>query len=93
MMLLFNVAAAAMLLPLRYGLVLAVLASLALALEYVWTTMVAGSPPRSIAELSMFVTSYLALAWLGYQIGNRARSSEQLAEKRREVRSTQLAAS
>ncbi len=82
MMLLFNVAAAAMLLPLRYGVTVAALASLALALEFVWSTVASGSQPRSAAELSMFITSYLALAWLGYRIGQRARSSEQLVEKR-----------
>jgi two-component system sensor histidine kinase PilS (NtrC family) len=82
MMLLFNVAAAAMLLPLRFGLTVAVLASLALGLEHLWSTLETGEPPRSAAELSMFITSYLALAWLANQIGQRARSSQQLAEKR-----------
>ena len=61
MMLLFNVAAAAMLLPLRYGMVVAVLASLALVGEYVWSVLADGNQPRSLAELCMFVTSYLAL--------------------------------
>ena len=82
MMLLFNVAAAAMLLPLRYGMVVAVLASLALVGEYVWSVLADGNQPRSLAELCMFVTSYLALGWLAYQIGHRARSSQRLAEKR-----------
>ena len=82
MMLLFNVAAAAMLLPLRYGMTVAVLASIALWLEYLWSTIASGTPPRSAAELSMFITSYLALAWLAHQIGQRARSSQKLAEKR-----------
>ena len=82
MMLLFNVAAAAMLLPLRYGLAVAVLASGAMVVEYVWSMLDPGPAPRSLAELSMFVTSYLALAWLGYRVGHRARSSQRLAEKR-----------
>jgi two-component system sensor histidine kinase PilS (NtrC family) len=82
MMLLFNVAAAAMLLPLRFGMSVAVLASLALVLEFLWSALADGERPRSLAELSMFVTSYLALAWLGYQIGHRARSSQRLAERR-----------
>ena len=82
MMLLFNVAAAAMLLPLRYGMVVAVLASLALVGEYVWSVLADGNQLRSLAELCMFVTSYLALGWLAYQIGHRARSSQRLAEKR-----------
>jgi len=83
MMLLFNVAAGAMLLRLRYGLTLAVLASLALVAEYMWTVLDGtGPPPRPLAELCMFVTSYLALAWLGHQIGHRARASEELADTR-----------
>ncbi|MCA0196836.1 MAG: PAS domain-containing sensor histidine kinase [Proteobacteria bacterium] len=82
MMLLFNVAAAAMLLPLRYGMTVALLASMALVSEYVWSVFTDGSQPRSLAELCMFVTSYLALGWLAWQIGQRARSSQELAEKR-----------
>ncbi|WP_447729689.1 sensor histidine kinase [Pseudoxanthomonas suwonensis] len=83
MMLLFNVVAAAMLLPLRYGLGLAVLASLALAGEYAWTVLDGTGPaPRPLAELTMFITSYLALGWLGHQIGQRARASQQLADTR-----------
>jgi len=82
MMLLFNVAAAAMLLPLRFGMSVAVLASLALVIEFLWSAFADGERPRSLAELSMFVTSYLALAWLGNQIGHRARSSQRLAEQR-----------
>ena len=82
MMLLFNVAAASMLLPLRQGLVVALLASAALVGEYILSSLADGGAPRTLAELSMFVTSYLALAWLGYRIGQRARSSQQLAEKR-----------
>src|SRR5690606_19771756 len=65
MMLLFNVAAAAMLLRLRQGLAVAVLASLALVGEYAWSVLGSdGPPPRPLAELTMFVTSYLALGWL-----------------------------
>ncbi|WP_374012160.1 PAS domain-containing sensor histidine kinase [Pseudoxanthomonas koreensis] len=82
MMLLFNVAAAAMLLPLRYALTVAVLASVAMVAEFVWSVLGGGASPRSLAELSMFITSYLALAWLGNQIGQRARSSQQLAARR-----------
>ena len=82
MMLLFNIAAAAMLLPLRYGIGVALLASAALVAEFLWSAVSTGEQPRSLAELSMFVTSYLALAWLGHQIGQRARSSQKLAEQR-----------
>lgn len=73
MLLLFNLAAAAMLLPRRMGLGLALLASCTLASEFVWVSVVGDIQRRSTTELLMFVGSYLALAWLGYQIGQRAR--------------------
>jgi len=82
MMLLFNVAAAAMLLPLRYALVVAALASGSMVAEYVWSMLGTGTAPRSLAELSMFVISYLALAWLAHEIGLRARSNQRLAARR-----------
>ena len=83
MMVMFNVAAAAVLLRLLYGVTVAVLASLALVAEYMWALLDGTGPePRPLAELSMFITSYLALAWLGHQAGQRARASEQLADSR-----------
>lgn len=82
MMLMFNVAAAAMLLPLRHGLGLALLAAAALVAEHVWALLEDGGRTRSLAELTMFVTSYLALAWLAHEIGRRARANQRLAEQR-----------
>jgi two-component system, NtrC family, sensor histidine kinase PilS len=82
MMLLFNVAAAAMLLSLRYGLGIALIAAAATLLEYAWTALDGGERTRSLAELAMFATSYLAVAYICYQIGQRARSSQKLAERR-----------
>ncbi|MFT4246752.1 MAG: HAMP domain-containing sensor histidine kinase [Pseudomonas sp.] len=82
MMLLFNVAAAAMLLPLRYGLGLAAIAGAAAVVEYLWTQLEGESTNRTLAELVMFVTSYLALAHICHQIGQRARSNQALAERR-----------
>ncbi|MFC6840197.1 sensor histidine kinase [Xanthomonas theicola] len=82
MMLLFNVAAAAMLLRLRYGFGAALLAAAATLLEYLWTTLDGGENTRSLAELAMFATSYLAVAYICHQIGQRARSSQTLAERR-----------
>ena len=82
MMLLFNVAAASMLLPLRYGLAIAGTASIAIVLEYLWTVLDGGNATRSLAELAMFATSYLALAYISYQIGTRARTNQALAERR-----------
>jgi two-component system sensor histidine kinase PilS (NtrC family) len=81
-LLLFNVAAASMMLPLRYGVAVAVLAAGAFVLESAWSLMSHGAPSRSLADLSMLVVSYVALAWLAHQIGQRARSSQRLAERR-----------
>ena len=79
---LFNVGAASMLLPLRFGVAVAVLAAGAFVLESAWSLLSHGSPSRSLGDLAMLVVSYVALAWLAHQIGQRARSSQRLAEKR-----------
>jgi len=82
MTLLFNISAAAMLLPLSRGMLVAVVASLATVAEFAWREIEGGDSTRTLAELAMFITSYLALAWISYQIGNRARRNQQLAERR-----------
>ena len=82
MSLLFNIAAAATLLPLSLGMSLALAASLATAGEYIWKQLEGGDPARTLAELAMFITSYLALAFISYQVGHRARSNQQLANQR-----------
>jgi len=82
MALLFNIAAAATLLPLSMGLSLALTASAATAGEYVWNLLENGEPNRTLAELAMFITSFLALAFVSYQVGNRARRNQQLANQR-----------
>jgi len=82
MSLLFNIAAAATLLPLSMGLSLAVAASLATVAEYVWRVVEGGDPSRTLAELAMFTTSYLALAFISFQVSNRARRNQQLANQR-----------
>ena len=79
MLLLFNVAAAAMLLTLRHGMALALLASTTLALEFAWTASHGAHQQRSLTELLMFAASYLGLAWMGYQVGHRARTSQKEA--------------
>jgi two-component system sensor histidine kinase PilS (NtrC family) len=82
MMLLFNVASAAILLPLADGLAIALAASAGIVAEYVWSVLDGGPIERSPAELAMFAASYLALAWICFQIGRRARSNQVLAEQR-----------
>ena len=82
MMLLFNVGAAALLLPLRGGLAVAASASLALLVQYAWT-MLAGEPDaRPAVEVVMFAISYLALATLTSLLGRQLRASQALAEQR-----------
>ena len=75
MLLLFHLVAAAMLLPLRETMALATLSSIALAIEFAIDPR--GDP--SYTELFMFVCSFLALSWMGHQIGNRARASQDAA--------------
>ncbi|MCW0452890.1 sensor histidine kinase [Xanthomonas sacchari] len=82
MMLLFNVAAAAMLLRLRGGIAIALTASAAMLAEYVWSVLDGADNTRSLAELAMFATSYLAVAHICNRIGQRARTSQHLAERR-----------
>jgi two-component system sensor histidine kinase PilS (NtrC family) len=82
MALLFNIAAAATLLPLSMGLGIALTASVATAGEYAWNLLENGEPNRTLAELAMFITSFLALAFVSYQVGNRARRNQQLANQR-----------
>ena len=85
MMLLFNVSAAALLLPsTRMALVVAVMAIAALFGEYLVTLFHDQGASRSLAEVIMFAVSYLALAYLAHQAGQKARHSQALAEKRGE---------
>ncbi len=67
MMLLFNVAAAAILLRLRFSMILAWIAGVAMLVEYIWTVLSEGDSSRSLAELLMFFTSYTAVAYMCHQ--------------------------
>ena len=82
MSLLFNIAAAATMLPFPMALGLAVGASVATVAEYLWKLLEGGAPTRTLAELAMFTTSYLALAFISSQVAHRARRSQQLANQR-----------
>src|SRR5690606_19125242 len=73
MSLLFNIAAASLLLPLTQALLVALLAGIANVAEFLWAAFENITATRTVAELAMFVTSYLALAFICYQIGNRTR--------------------
>lgn len=82
MMLLFNIGAAAFLLPLRLGIGSAVVAAVALAVDYVANELHDVADAHSLAELSMFAASYLAMATLTNLIGRQMRATEALAEQR-----------
>jgi two-component system sensor histidine kinase PilS (NtrC family) len=82
MMLLFNVGAAALLLPLRLGLGTALFAALALVGEFVVRALTGTGGSRPLAELLMFTVSYLAMATLTNLVGRQMRASEALAERR-----------
>ena len=83
MMLLFNVGAASLLLPLRLGLVAAALASAALVAEFM-VVAVGGDVVRErpLAEVLMFAVSYFALATLTNFLGLQTRESRTLAHQR-----------
>lgn len=83
LMLVFNVGATAMLLPLRFGLAGGALAGAAMIGEYVWSYL---SPnianERPMAEPLMFAVSFLSIAMLCYLLGRQLRESMALAERR-----------
>ncbi|TWI02877.1 two-component system sensor histidine kinase PilS (NtrC family) [Luteimonas cucumeris] len=81
LMLLFNVGAAALFLPLRLALAAAALAFVVILGQYLWS-VAAGGDQRPLAEIFMFGTSYLALATLMNQLGGRMQASEALATQR-----------
>ena len=82
MLLLFNVAAAALLLPFRLAVGIAVLAAVAMSLEFLVGVFGFSSSERPVAEVIMFAVTYLAVGYLAAQTGQRARSSQALAEQR-----------
>ncbi len=83
MMLLFNVAAASLMLPSwQLALAVAALAVLGLSGEHAWTSLHDPQAQRSLPETLMFAIGYLSVSYLAHQIGQRARSSQQLAERR-----------
>lgn len=82
MMLLFNIGAAALFLPLRKGLMLAAIASVALALQLAWSYLTQEAINRPLIEIPMFALSYLAIATLTSLLGQQLRATAALAEHR-----------
>jgi two-component system, NtrC family, sensor histidine kinase PilS len=82
LMLLFNIGAASLFLPLRYGLGAAALASGVLVVEFLWAAFTDGRNERAPAELAMFAVSFAAIATMTYLVGKQMRASQALAERR-----------
>jgi two-component system sensor histidine kinase PilS (NtrC family) len=82
LMLVFNIGAASLLLPLRYGLGGAILAAASVIGEMVWTTVIDGDASRPLAERLMFAVTFLSIAMLTYLLGKQMRTSQALADRR-----------
>src|SRR5690606_19917273 len=82
MMLLFNIGATALLLPLRLGLAVAAVACAAQIGEYACALLEGESEARRLAEALMFGVSYMAIATLTSVVGRQRRASEALAAQR-----------
>jgi len=81
LLMLFNVAASALLLSLRWSLIVAALAGGVLLGEYVYA-LLALQVLRSLPETAMFTITYLAAALLANLLGRQLRATEVLAEQR-----------
>lgn len=82
LMLLFNVGAAALLLPPKYGLGAAVVAVAGLFGEFAWSSVEIDGNGRTLAEPMMFAVGYMAIATLTSILGRQMRESVDLAERR-----------
>lgn len=82
LMLVVNVGAAALLLPLRTGIGLALAAGVALIVEYLYTHFAQSGPARGFTESLMFAVTYLAAAVLCHLLGAQMRETHALAERR-----------
>ncbi|RYZ70526.1 MAG: PAS domain-containing protein, partial [Lysobacteraceae bacterium] len=82
MLLLFNVASSALLLPYRLGLVVSAAAPAAMILEFLFEVFAQTPGDRPVAEVIMFAISYAAVGLLASQAGQRARNSQALADQR-----------
>jgi len=82
LMLVVNIGAAALLLPLRTGIGLALVAGSALVGEYLYAHFAATGPLRSFTETLMFAVTYLAAAVLCHLLGAQMRETHALAERR-----------
>jgi len=81
LMLMFNVGAAALLLPMRIGLSIATVAAAGLLIDYFWGAT-SGDNTRGLGEPLMFATGYIAIATLTNVLGRQMRESVDLAALR-----------
>ncbi|MDO5506690.1 MAG: HAMP domain-containing sensor histidine kinase [Pseudoxanthomonas suwonensis] len=79
MLLLFGVAAAAVLLPLREGMAMAALAALALSMQTVWAAIETGLDAGSVLQRLLFALGYGAAALLAWSLAQSNRESHDLA--------------
>ncbi len=82
LMLMFNLGAAALLLPPRPGIGAALVAVALLVGEFLWTQRMDEASGRSLIEPVMFSIGYLALATVMSLLGRQMRNSYDLAERR-----------
>ncbi|MCD9030598.1 HAMP domain-containing histidine kinase [Luteimonas sp. Y-2-2-4F] len=83
LLLVANIGGAALFLRLRVALIVAAVAALGLAAEFVWSVL-EGGETRPLAEALMFGVSFFATATLTNLLGERMRRSQALAERRGE---------
>src|SRR5690606_10292909 len=82
MMLLFNVGAAALLVPLPLAMAVAAAAASALVGEYLWNSLDGTPPERPFAEVLMFSVSFFAMATVSNLLGRQMRESHAVASLR-----------
>src|SRR3546814_13238233 len=83
MMLLFNVGAAALLVPLPLAMSVAAAAASAVVGEFLWNTLDGTPAERPFAEVLMFSVSFFAMATVSNLLGRQMRQSHARSEERR----------
>ncbi|WP_417472435.1 sensor histidine kinase [Luteimonas mephitis] len=82
MMLLFNVGAAALLVPLPLAMATAAAAAAAVVGEYLWNSLAGAPSERPLAEVLMFSVSFFAMATVSNLLGRQMRESHAVADLR-----------
>jgi len=82
LLLVVNIGAGALLMPLRAGLIFATIAGLGIVGEYLLTRYYDPNAARSLPESVMFAVTYLAIAVFCQLLGRQMRESQALADQR-----------